>query len=50
MDDKINTPLKDEFGTVTPDGKFFFFHRFTSPGKADIFWVNAQFVEALRPE
>ena len=50
MGDKINTSLKDVFATVTSDGKYLFFHRFVSPGKADIYWVDAQFIEALRPK
>lgn len=48
--DKINTEFEDTFGSVTPDGKYFFFHRtFKGVNKADIFWVDAQFIETLRP-
>ncbi|PCI63179.1 MAG: hypothetical protein COB37_05575 [Kordiimonadales bacterium] len=46
----INTDLEEGFGGVTPDGKFFFFHRFLSEGKANIFWVDAQIIETLRPK
>lgn len=49
MGDRINTDLDEAYGGVTPDGKFFFFHRHLGEGKANIFWVDAQVVENLRP-
>ena len=50
LGDEINTEFEDAYGSVTPDGKYFFFHRSLGNGKADIFWVDAQIIEALRPE
>lgn len=50
MGDKINTELEDAYGTVTPDGKYLFFYRSIAPGNLDIFWVDAQFIETLRPK
>ena len=52
----INTPAWDAAGQVTPDGKYFFFSRTISEGSGDtlpnvdIYWVGAQFIEALRPK
>ncbi|KGJ92300.1 PD40 domain-containing protein [Thalassotalea sp. ND16A] len=56
LGDKINTGAWDAAGYVTPDGKYFFFNRTISPGvgdalpNVDIYWVDAQFIEALRPK
>ncbi|WP_117884167.1 TolB-like translocation protein [Aureibaculum luteum] len=53
LGEKINTEFEDAFGSVTPDGKYFLFHRSRSLGdgnQADIFWVDAQFIENLRPK
>ncbi|NOY73538.1 MAG: hypothetical protein GXP14_14420 [Gammaproteobacteria bacterium] len=52
LGDKINTKFQDQYGSVTPDGKYFFFHRsYGNRGdKADIYWVDAQVIENLRPE
>ena len=49
MGDSINSDVWDASASVTPDGKYLFFHRMTSPGNIDIFWVDAQIIEALRP-
>jgi len=49
MGDKINTEFGDAYGSVSPDGKYFFFHRGYGGDSGDIFWVDAQFIEALRP-
>jgi len=50
LGDKINTKFEDSYGSVTPDGKYFFFHRSYGYGgdKANIYWVDAQIIEALR--
>jgi len=48
--DKINTNADDGGGTVTPDGKYFFFCRRCSPPDFEIMWVDAQFIETLRPK
>lgn len=52
LGDKINTEAWEASASVTPDGKYLFFNR--NMGKdsyenVDIFWVDAQFIEALRP-
>lgn len=55
LGDKINTDAWDAAGHITPDGKYFFFQRYITPGAddtlpdVDIYWVDAQFVDALRP-
>lgn len=49
MGDEINTEFEDAYGSVTPDGKYFFFHTIDlSEPKANIFWVDAGVIEALR--
>lgn len=49
LGDKINTEFEDAYGSVSPDGKYFFFHRSYENNRADIFWVDAQCIEALKP-
>lgn len=55
LGDKINTEAWDAAGYITPDGKYLFFNRTISQGvgdtlpNVDIFWVDAQFIETLRP-
>ena len=49
LGDKVNSKFDDAFGTVTPDGKYLFFYRSVSPGNLDIYWVDAQIIETLRP-
>ena len=44
LGDKINTDSEDIGAYVTPDGKYFFFNR-----NEDIYWVDASFIETLRP-
>ncbi len=48
MGEDINTEREDIYGSVTPDGKYLFFHTYLDEGKADIFWVDAQVIENLR--
>lgn len=48
MGEGINTPQDNAFGSVTPDGKFFFFHTHLGEGKANIYWVDAAVIDALR--
>lgn len=48
LGDKINTDAWEASASVTPDGKFLFFHRTVSESNVDIFWVDAQIVENLR--
>ncbi len=50
LGDKVNTDLPDAYGSVTSDGKYFFFTRFSGDGKKDLMWVDAGFIEALRPK
>ena len=50
LGDKINTEFSEAYGSVTPDGKYFFFHRSFGGDKADIYWVDAQIIENLRPK
>ncbi len=52
LGDKINTGAWEASASVTPDGKYLFFNRNTGKDNyenVDIFWVNAQFIETLRP-
>lgn len=48
LGDEINTDGWDAAASVTPDGKFLFFHRTNEAGNANIFWVDAQIIEKLR--
>ncbi len=53
LSDKINTGAWEAVANVTPDGKYLFFNRNMNPDNyknVDIFWVDAQFIETLRPK
>jgi hypothetical protein len=50
LGDKINTEHSDGYGSVTSDGKYFFFTRFLNNGKRNNMWLDAGFIEALRPK
>jgi hypothetical protein len=53
LGDQINTPAWEAAGNVTADGKYLFFNRMIGPREernVDIFWVEATFIEALRPD
>ena len=51
LGDKINTENEEMFASVTSDGKYLFFDRRTSTSEsADIYWVDAQIIETLRPK
>jgi len=50
LGDKINTEFAEAYGSVSPDGKYFFFHRGFGGDKGNIYWVDAQFIEDLRPK
>ena len=47
---------EDAYGSVTPDGKYFFFHTVDlnreKPDEsfADVFWADADIIESLRPK
>jgi len=48
LGDKINTEFEDAYGSISPDGKYFFFHRSYGGDKADIFWVDAKIIFSLK--
>ncbi len=53
LGDKINTKAWEASASVTPDGKYLFFNRNIGSDKyenVDIFWVDAQVIENLRPK
>jgi hypothetical protein len=56
MGEGINTEYEDAYGSVTPDGKYFFFHTVDlnreKPDEsfADVFWADADIIESLRPK
>ena len=55
MGDKINTSERENYPSVSPDGKFIFFDRRSNKRingevPVDIYWVDAQIIEALRPK
>jgi len=51
LGDEINTGFSEKNPSVSPDGKFLFFDRRTKPGnqEVNIYWVDAQIIETLRP-
>lgn len=49
MDEKIDSVSRSSFPYVSPDGKFFFFGS-KKNGNNDIYWVDAKFIEELRPK
>ena len=50
LGDTINTELHEVYGSVTPDGKYFFFRRTLSDGTHRTMWVDTNFIEKLRPK
>ncbi len=51
MGDKINSKKWDAYASVTPDGKYILFNRgIDDKGNIDIYWVDAQIIETLRPK
>ena len=53
MGDKINTAAAENYPSVSPDGKYLFFDRRAKPSnntEVDIYWVDAGFIDALRPK
>ncbi|CAM1361654.1 conserved hypothetical protein [Tenacibaculum sediminilitoris] len=53
LGDKINTKAWEASASVTPDGKYLFFNRIVGSkedGNVDIFWVDSQVIEKLRPK
>jgi len=49
LGDTINTEFAEAYGSITPDGKYFFFHRGYGGNRADIYWVDAKIILALNP-
>ncbi|QJB70377.1 PD40 domain-containing protein [Parasphingorhabdus halotolerans] len=52
LGDKINTAAAENYPSVSPDGKYLFFDRRTRSAdntEVDIYWVDAGFIETLRP-
>ena len=52
LGDKINTDAWEASASITPDGKYLFFNRNMGSNNyenVDIFWVDAQIIETLRP-
>jgi len=53
LGDKINTDTWEASASITPDGKYLFFNRNVGSDtfeNVDIFWVDAQIIETLRPK
>ena len=50
LGDTINSKFEDAYGSITPDGKYFFFHRSYGNNKADIYWVDAKVIMNLKPK
>ena len=51
MGPEINTSGEEARPSITPDGKYFFFTRGdVNPDWRDIFWINAGFIETLKPD
>lgn len=48
LGDKINTEHAEAYGSISPDGKYFFFHRGYGGDNADIYWVDAKVIMDLR--
>ena len=56
LGDKVNTKAEEGGGQITPDGKYLLFNRMVMPEtgdtglQSDLFWVDAQIIEDLRPK
>jgi hypothetical protein len=51
MGDKINSDKEDSYASVTSDGKYIIFNRkMDGKDNIDIYWVDAQIIETLRPK
>lgn len=46
---QVNSPFEDWFGGLSPDGKFFFFVS-SRNGNNDVYWIEAEIIELLRPQ
>ena len=52
MGPTVNSDKSDFYASVTPDGKYILFNRTINkkPLNVDIYWVDAQIIETLRPK
>lgn len=50
LGDKINTEHAESYGSISPDGKYFFFHRGYGNNIADIYWVDAKEIMDLNKD
>jgi len=51
MGNKVNSDKADFYASVTPDGKYILFNRgMDEEGNIDIYWVDAQIIDELRPK
>ena len=48
LGETINTEFAEAYGSITPDGKYFFFHRGYGGDRADIYWVDAKVIMNLK--
>ena len=49
LGDTINNGENGWAPSLSPDGKYFFFHRFTEGENSDIYWVDAKVITDLNP-
>jgi len=49
MGEGVNSQGWDAYATVTPDGKYILFNRKIDGNNIDIYWVDANIIETLRP-
>ncbi len=49
MGDKVNSERGDSYATITPDGKYMLFNRSIDENNVDIYWVDMEIIETLRP-
>ncbi len=45
----INTEMQERFSGLSPDGRYFFFTRWSPEHNEDVYWVDAATIAALRP-
>jgi hypothetical protein len=50
MGDKVNSEKGDTYASVTSDSKYILFNRNIDDNNTDIYWVDAQIIDALRPQ
>lgn len=51
MGDNVNSDKAEFYASVTPDGKYILFNRgMDDKGNIDIYWVDAQIIDALSPK